>query len=139
MILYLDTSSLVKLYVEEPGSESIRELSAGASLLATSVVAYAEARSAFARRARERGLTRSEHEKVKAEFERDWPGMLALDVTDAIARRAGAIAEKRALRGFDGIHLASFLFLREEDEKTEMRFSSFDERLNRVARLEVGR
>ena len=57
MILYFDSSSLVKLYVEEAGSDSVRRLAAGASRIAVSIVAYPEARSAFARRRRERGLT----------------------------------------------------------------------------------
>jgi hypothetical protein len=129
----------VKLYVEERGSGEARKLSSGATILATSVVAYPEARSAFARRTRERILTGAEHERIKSEFERDWPGVLTIEVTDAIARRAGALADRRALRGFHGIHLASYLFLREQDAETEIGFSSFDERLNRVARLEASR
>jgi hypothetical protein len=48
LILYLDTSSLVKLYVEEDGSPEVERLAIEASLVCTSVIAYAEARSAFA-------------------------------------------------------------------------------------------
>jgi predicted nucleic acid-binding protein len=40
VILYLDTSSLVKLYVEEAGSEAVRRLAMGASRVAVSIVAY---------------------------------------------------------------------------------------------------
>lgn len=47
MILYLDTSSLIKLYVEEDGSSEIESLVEQATLVCTSVVAYPEARSAF--------------------------------------------------------------------------------------------
>ena len=54
MILYLDTSSLVKLYVDEPGSEDVLRLVDQAELVTTSVVAYAEARAALARRRREK-------------------------------------------------------------------------------------
>ena len=36
MILYLDTSSLVKLYVEEPGSEGVRGLLETSEIVATS-------------------------------------------------------------------------------------------------------
>jgi hypothetical protein len=49
LILYLDTSSLVKLYVEETGSPEVEGLADKASLLCTSVIAYPEARSALAR------------------------------------------------------------------------------------------
>jgi predicted nucleic acid-binding protein len=35
--LYLDTSSLVKLYVEEVGSDDVRNLVAHATIVATSI------------------------------------------------------------------------------------------------------
>ena len=54
MILYLDTSALVKLYVRERGSAQVRAHVNNADVIATSVVAYAEARAAFARLRRER-------------------------------------------------------------------------------------
>ena len=42
MILYLDTSALVKLYIEEPGSERVREALNEAPIVSTSRVAYVE-------------------------------------------------------------------------------------------------
>ena len=47
MTLYVDTSSLVKLYVTEAGSEVVRQLVSDATVVATSVVAYAETRAAL--------------------------------------------------------------------------------------------
>jgi len=38
--VYLDTSSLVKLYVTEVGTDVVHQLAAGAEIVATSVVAY---------------------------------------------------------------------------------------------------
>jgi hypothetical protein len=58
MTLYLDTSSLVKLYVAEPGSEAVHKLVDAATVVATSTVAYTETRAALARRRRERALLR---------------------------------------------------------------------------------
>ena len=57
MILYLDTSALVKLYVEEPNSEEVRSAVDGAVAVAVSEVSYTEARSALARREREGSLS----------------------------------------------------------------------------------
>jgi predicted nucleic acid-binding protein len=48
--LYLDTSSLVKLYVTEAGSDSVHGLVNEASIVATASIAYPEARAALARR-----------------------------------------------------------------------------------------
>ena len=42
MTLYLDTSSLVKLYVAEPGSDAVRKLVDDATVVATSSIAYTE-------------------------------------------------------------------------------------------------
>lgn len=136
MIVYVDTSSLVKLYVEEKGSRVVRELVERAELVATSVVTYAEARSAFARQRRENGLTAAGFAQAKRDFEEDWQRYLALEVSEVVYRTAGNLAEKHHLRGFDGLHLASFLSLHGDGDR-QIRFSSFDEALNRAARKET--
>lgn len=133
MILYLDTSSLVKLYVEEAGSDAVRRLVAGASRIAVSVVAYPEARSAFARRHREHALTRSAFRGVCMAFERDWSRIVRLAVTEDVYRTAAALAGRHALRALDSLHLASFLLLRRRLPPRGAAFSSFDRRLNRAA------
>jgi predicted nucleic acid-binding protein len=137
LILYLDTSSLIKLYVEESGSRDIESLVAGASLVCTSVVTYPEARSALSRLCREGNLTSEEHALTKSNLEDDWPGYLALEVTPEVWRAAGDLAEKHALRGFDSLHLASFLHLTGGGLGEPVHFSSFDGRLSGAARAET--
>jgi uncharacterized protein with PIN domain len=83
--LYLDTSSLVKLYVTEAGTEDIRQLVGDANVVATSVVAYAETRAALARLRREGALTASTLTSAKRAFEEQWPSYLTLEATDACA------------------------------------------------------
>ncbi len=136
MIGYLDTSSLVKLYVEEEGSALIRELVDRAELVATSVVAYAEARAALARQRREGGLTSAGYDRARNDFKRDWPRYLTIEVSEAVYRSAGDLAEKHHLRGFDSLHLASYLSLYRAGAP-QVRFSAFDEALNRAARKET--
>ena len=111
MILYLDTSSLVKLYLEEPGTPEVERLAVEASLLCTSAVAYAEARSALARLCREGSLSSEGFAKAKADLDQNWKLYLVVEVTAEVLRAAGDLAEAHALRGFDSIHLASFLHL----------------------------
>ena len=53
MILYCDTSALIKRYVEEKGTERVDALWEDCQGVSTSVVAFAEAMSAFSRRLRE--------------------------------------------------------------------------------------
>jgi predicted nucleic acid-binding protein len=137
VILYLDTSSLAKLYVEEPGSSTVRKLVDEAELIATSVLAYegslSEARSAFARRRREGSLTPSQYRRVKTAFDADWPRLLSLEVGEASSRRASELAEKHRLRGMDALHLAAYLTIVEEFPSETVRFSSADRALERPA------
>lgn len=133
MILYLDTSSLVKLYVEEAGSAEVRDLVERASVVATSVVAFAEARSAFARLAREETLADEQVARVRAAFISDWESFLKVRVLRRVYESAGRLAEEHALRGFDALHLASFLEIWSRDPGEEIEFSAFDERLDAAA------
>ncbi len=137
MILYLDASSLIKLYVEEPGTPEVYLQLAAASLVCTSVIAYAEARSALARLCRDGLLSSEEHARTRTDLDEDWQRYLMIDVTPEVWRAAGDLAEKHALRGFDSIHLASFLHLVRTDLGEPVQFSSFDDRLKRASRNEM--
>ena len=135
MILYLDTSSLVKLYVEEDESSKVDALVRSSEVTATSLVAYAEARAAFARRFREKAFTPAEHDRIKEFIDKDWSSYLILSVTENMIRLAGNLAEKHALRGFDSIHLASALTLRQE-LSSPIVFSCFDNNLQKASERE---
>ncbi len=134
MILYLDTSSLVKVYITEAGSDEVHALVERAAVVATSRIAYPELRAALARRRRERTLRPTEFTIAKRAFEADWPRYVVVDVTSAICRDAGELAERYGLRGFDSVHLASFAEVVRGLGAAPARFSSFDDRLNRAAR-----
>jgi hypothetical protein len=60
--------------------------------------------------------------------------VLALDVATPVALSAGDLAERHRLRGFDALHLASFLLAAREFPGEEVRFSSADRRLAAAAR-----
>jgi uncharacterized protein len=134
VILYLDTSSLVKLYVDEPGSDAVRRLVEAAEIVTASVVAYPESRAALARRRRERSLSAVAHRRARTALDADWPRVLALDVSSALARSAGDLADRHRLRGFDALHLASYLVVAREFPEENVVFSSADKALERAAR-----
>ena len=138
MILYLDTSSLVKLYVEEEGSDEVRKLVEDAGMLATATVAYPEMRSALARLLRGGFLDQAELAELRGRLEEDWESFLRIEVSEELCRRAGELAEAHGLRGFDSVHLAAFVRLRDESGKIPVRFSAFDQRLNDAATAESG-
>ncbi len=135
MILYLDTSALVKMYVEEVGSADVRNKSGQAEGIATSRIAYAEARAALARKYREGGLSGSDYRLVVEELDQDWANYFAVEVSDSLVKSAGRLAEKYALRGADAIHLASAVILAKEVGRSLM-FACFDGQLSSAARKE---
>jgi predicted nucleic acid-binding protein len=135
VILYLDTSSLVKLYVEETASAVVEGLVRSAEAAATSLVAYAEASAAFARRFREKAFSSRDYKRMRSQFDSDWKNYLSIHVTFEIVRMAGDLAEKHALRGFDAIHLASALTLREK-LAAPVTFSCYDTRLQNASQHE---
>jgi len=90
--LYLDTSSLVKLYVAEPDSDAVRKLVDAATVVATSSIAYAETRAALA------SLRPAAFPSAKKTFETVWPKYFSVDVTSALCREAGEFAERYRLR-----------------------------------------
>jgi predicted nucleic acid-binding protein len=136
MMLYLDTSALVKLYVEEPMSLELTGAVDGAEAIATSLLAYAEARAAFARARREARVSPHAYRHIVAAFIDDWTRYVAVEVTDRIVKEAGDLAAARALRGYDALHLASALSLREQ-VSSEVMFLAFDRELMAAAKRET--
>lgn len=135
MILYLDTSDLVKLYVEEIGSKRTKDMVRTATVVSTSKVAYAEARAAFARKQKDDGISKEILQKIVEDFTRDWESYFVLEITDGLIRLAGDVAQKYLLRGFDAIHLASAINLKHKI-RSEVYFSSNDVKLNHAAEKE---
>ena len=135
MILYLDTSSLVKLYVEETASADVEGLVGSAEVTGTSLIAYAEAKAAFARRFRENAFSSKDYDQLRSQFESDWKNFLSIHVNPEIVRMAGDLAEKHGLRGFDAVHLASAVTLREK-LASPVTFSCYDIRLQNASQRE---
>lgn len=132
MILYLDTSALVKLYVREPGSTALRSHASKAEALATSVVAYAEARAAFGRLKQSGTSSEGRHQQRLERFGLDWEALLRVELIPEVLRSAGDLAEIYSLRGFDSIHLASALWLKAR-VSVPVDFAVFDRRLGVAA------
>lgn len=133
MTLYLDTSSLIKLYVHESASEQVRSQVEASSTVVTSIVAYPEARSALARLRREGRLSARQLSTCRLALDRDWTTLVTIGLDAALYQWAGELAERHALRGFDSLHLASYLETRRRAAPAPVTFSCFDERLTRAA------
>jgi predicted nucleic acid-binding protein len=134
MILYGDTSALVKLYLAESGSPALKKLAAAAEALATCRVSWAEAHAALARRVREVPGDAAPVAQAKRVFASDWPKFMVVEVTQAVVERAADYADTFALRGFDSVQLAAAHSVALE-AGVPVTFACFDERLNKAARV----
>jgi predicted nucleic acid-binding protein len=132
MILYLDTSALVKLYVAEDGSDVVRTAVGAADTVATSRVAYAETRAALAMAARMRRIDDADRATAASVFRAEWRLFSIVNVTQPLVEFAAELAETHGLRGFDAIHLASSVFLLQRTQE-DVRFLAWDKALLKAA------
>ncbi len=109
MIAYLDTSAVVPLLVEEPGSEVCLRVFLQADSVATVRLTFAEASAALARASRLGRLTADAHAGALAQLESVWTQLDVVNVDDELVRAAGALARAHALRGHDAVHCAAAL------------------------------
>ncbi len=111
MLAYFDSSALVKLVVDEQGSDLVAEIWDGCTAACASRLGYPEVRAALAAAARHGTLSRSGHTTAKAEWELYWSAVRPVELTLAVEQSAGAAAESFRLAGADAVHLASALAL----------------------------
>lgn len=133
MIVYLDASSLVKLYVEEEHSDTVREWTSESEIIATCRVAHPETLSALTRRLNRGDIAKREYERVVHDFVGEWRNFAILDFDEV---EAGSLVRRYGLRGFDAVHLSSAKLIASVDAHAMVAFSSFDRRLNKAARSE---
>jgi predicted nucleic acid-binding protein len=106
-VVYFDASALVKLLVEEVGSDLAADLWDGCDAAVSSRLSYPEVRAALAAAHRAHRLDESALSSAEKTWEEYWPAVRAVDLTAAISQRAGELVGSHALRGADGVHLAS--------------------------------
>ena len=135
MILYLDTSALVKKYFKEFGTNDVIAKWKEAMGVVTSAVTYAETMASIHRKKREADLPKNIFNKITASFQNDWAGFFCLEVTNDLNGLINKLLFKHLLRGFDVIHLSSALFIRQNIHE-DFLFACFDEKLNHAAKME---
>jgi len=134
MILFCDTSALIKLYIVEEGRDALMTQLDSAEAVAVCRIAWAEAHAALSRRAREVPQDASVIEQAKAAMAEDWPHFVVLEIDQKLVERAGEYADTFALRGYDSIQLAA-AFETGRISQLPIFFACFDTRLNKAAKL----
>jgi predicted nucleic acid-binding protein len=134
LILFVDTSALVKLYIAEPGSERMREAVAQGHPVAVSRLAFAEIHASFARRRREGLLPAPELDQLRLRFGDDWKEILQVPIGAEFLSLVPGLCDRNPLRGADALQLASALLLRQEG--LEITFACSDHNLLNAAMSE---
>jgi predicted nucleic acid-binding protein len=113
MIVYLDTSALVKHYVQESDSEEVERVIGEARLVGTAAITRVEMAAALAKAVRMHLLSRDEAAEALSAFEAEWESLVRLQLHELLLARAASLAWERGLRGYDAVHMASALFWRD--------------------------
>ena len=134
MILYCDTSALIKLYLKEDFSEMVHALAVNATAIAACRITWAETMAGFARRSRENPADSNAIELCRKHFHSEWHRYMIVEVNQDLMELAGDFADTFALRAHDSVQLAAARTLQKEITE-ELHFACFDNRLQKAARV----
>jgi uncharacterized protein len=133
LILYLETSALLKLYVAEPEADWVHKAVRSAAAISTHLIAYAEVRSAFSKALRMKRINAEGLRRHQRELDADWENFMVLQVDERLVRRAGELIDHYGLRAYDSVHLAAAESLTGGRDAARLTFLSFDADLVRAA------
>jgi predicted nucleic acid-binding protein len=133
MIVYADTSALVKLFVEEESSAQTRAMLMQAQAMGTGLLTRAELGAALARGARLGYFSESESLEARKQLAAVWHTWIHIGLDEKLVVRAEGLAWEHALRVYDAVHLACALAWQEAVD-TKVMLATFDQELWQAAR-----
>ncbi|MCC6222258.1 MAG: type II toxin-antitoxin system VapC family toxin [Thermoleophilia bacterium] len=125
MSLYLDSSALLAVYLDEEQRERCLDLLCSDSSWITSRHTQVEVRRSLARR-----LEPEEADGARRRSLEDWARTTIVELDDQTCETASLIAERTGARSLDALHLAAAVRVAGE----ELRFVTFDRRQASAAR-----
>ena len=114
MILYVDTSALVPLVINEASSDACGELWDAAEHVTTTRLAYIEATAALAMAQRLGRISTDEAEEGTESLRDLWAVIDTIEIDDSLMLSATRRAHDHALRGYDAAHCAAAAALNDE-------------------------
>lgn len=121
MSLYLDSSALVKRYVDEEGSATVRRQMSGAGAWVASQVTFVEMLRVL-----------SEAPEAAKRARAEWPRFDVVAVSPPVCETAVALAGRHRLRSLDAIQLASAVMA----GSMRLDLATWDQRLHAAALAE---
>lgn len=132
MILFCDTSALMKLFVQEQHSANMQAAFQSASRIAVSQLTWVEMCAALALKQRTRQIDAPQAAQALQELRQEWGGYSQLAVDHVLITSAGDLAQTFGLRACESLQLASVLRVHSL-AGAAMAFCCFDKQLNAAA------
>ena len=109
MKVFFDTSSFVKRFVKEVGSEQAINITQNASEVGLSIICYPEIISALNRKLRSGFITKETYNELKNEVLQDIEDIDIVNLTPSVLEKTTDLLENNALRSLDAFHIACAL------------------------------
>jgi uncharacterized protein len=133
VIVYVDSSALVKRYILEAGADEVNALIRSAAVVGTLAISRVEVAAALGKAVRVGSLSTSESRKALQRFHAEWTDLVRLQVVEAIVNQAERHAREHGLRAYDAMHLAAATFWQESVGEV-VTLATFDRQLWLAAR-----
>lgn len=133
MIVFCDTSALMKLYAHEVHSDWMRQQLRAASHCVVSQIAWVEMCSALALKQRTQQITVGECKAALKRLNAEWHMYVRTGVDATLLGKAGELALHYGLRAYDSVQLASVGHAHSQMGDA-MGFCCFDKQLNAAAK-----
>jgi predicted nucleic acid-binding protein len=125
MSIYVDTSALLKRYLEEPDSDAAEAFLAGDIAWFSGRHTYVEMRRNLAR-----AVSGEELVTIRDVFESDWRRTTIVELDEITCRLAADIGEQTGLRSLDSLHIGAAIRVGPD----VLSFLTFDVRQAQIAR-----
>lgn len=132
MVVYFDTSALVKRYIKEEGTEKVRDLFRKVKSIIVSGITKVELASTLKRSLIEKRIKESEYEKIWERIQKDFMDFQVVRFDEQVESRAIETIEKHQIKTMDAIQIASFFLAKNE----EILFVSCDTKMLNVIEAE---
>ena len=132
MIIFCDTSALMKLFVTEQHSNAIQKLASESARVIVSQLTWAEMCAGLALKQRTNQVDAQLATTALAQLRAEWPRYSRLGVDEELMIESGDLSLKFGLRAYDSVQLASAQRVHKQ-LGSNLTFCCFDKQLNAAA------
>lgn len=133
MILFCDTSALMKLYAQEQHSDEVRATVKQAAATLVSLITWVEVHAAFSLKQRTAQVSEIQVSKGLLRLAEEWGNFTRIGVDPELMADAGQLALQFGLRAYDSVQLASACRAHQQIGAA-LSFLCFDKQLNAGAK-----